>query len=412
MEFPVAASSAVDRMTVRRLRQVMALFMGLLVWTTRPLWTPGGEFPDIPWFNWGGAIPERLDWLFLMSLSALLILQLIRLPAGRRWPRVLQAALLGGSLMFLPADQHRLQPWVWQMTVGAAVIGISSDERITMKCLRLFTVSIYFWSAVSKIDWAFLEGRGQWLLDGLSNSIGLQREQWSDETRLLLAAALPVGELAVAASLVWPRTRRIGLGMALVMHALLLMALGPWGHRQLPGVLVWNVYFIVQNMLLFGRRGRVCEAEGDVELVRSADPRALLAKLLTGTICLAPALSPWGYWDHWPSWAVYSERPAVVQMFVDSAHAARLPATLQPFVGPPEPLTEWRPVNLDAWSFTTCRCPVYPQLRYRLALISILADRCRLTARIVINGPPNRWTGARVESERMILSSQTAINRP
>ncbi len=415
---------ATDAVTVRRLRRVMAVFTGLLVGVTAPLWTPGGEFPDIPWFDAAAAIPLRLDWLFLAALVILLAMQFVRLPANRRWPRFVQAALLVTALLLLPTDQHRLQPWVWQMTVAAVVIGLSTSDRVTLACLRWFVVSIYFWSAVSKLDWAFVEGRGQWLLEGLAAAVGLSPAMWPEGTRLALAGMFPLGELAAALMLSWPRTQRVGLGLALVMHVLLLMTLGPWGKQQYPAVLVWNGYFIVQAVLLFGGAGRSPIGENDREGERGdrAKPqtwggeagmvRTTAAKLLTASVCLLPALSPWGYWDHWPSWAVYSERPAVVQMLVGTADVQRLPATLRPFVGPPEPLSDWRPVNLDRWSFATCWCPMYPQQRYRLAVISSLAADCHLRLRVIIKSPPNRWTGGRKVDERLVGShSEEGENR-
>ncbi len=395
---------ATDAVTVRRLRWVMAVFTGLLVGVTAPLWMPGGEFPDIPWFDAAAAIPPRLDWLFLAALVILLAMQFFRLPTNRRWPLLLQAALMVVALLLLPTDQHRLQPWVWQMTVAAVVIGLSANDRVTLTCLRWFVVSIYFWSAVSKLDWAFVAGRGQWLLKGLAAAVGLSPSMWPRETRMVLAGMFPLGELAAAAALSWPRTRRVGLGLAIVMHALLLLTLGPWGKQQFPGVLVWNGFFIVQAVLLFGGSGRLLVSEKGREEPGPAKPQAWGARtraaaIVTTIVCLLPALSPWGYWDHWPSWAVYSERPAVVQMLVGTADVQRLPATLRPFVGPPEPLSDWRPVNLDRWSFATCWCPMYPQQRYRLAVISSLTTDRHLSPRVIIKGPPNRWTGKRDVSE-------------
>ena len=35
-----------------------------------------------------------------------------------------------------------------------------------------------------------------------------------------------------------------------MLHGLLLVILGPWGLDHKPGVLLWNAYFIVQDVLL------------------------------------------------------------------------------------------------------------------------------------------------------------------
>lgn len=395
MDSTARSASTHESVTVRRLRRIMAGSTALLVGATWPLWKPGGEFPRIPWFSWAVGWPPQLDWVFLVALGTLLVWQFLPRSSGFRWGTRCQCVLLCGALMLLPTDQHRLQPWVWQMTVMAIVIGLSSYELWTIRCLRGITVSIYFWSAVSKLDWAFLFGRGQWLLEGLASAARLSPDLWSENSRLVLAAMFPVGELFVAAALLWPRLRRGGLSAAILMHALLLLALGPFGHQQLPGVLIWNGYFIFQNILLFGRRASLDGAESEGRGIRQTEIRTQIACAFTAVVVLLPALSPWGYWDHWPSWAVYAERPAVVQMAVKEADVPRLPPSLQPFVGPPEPLSDWRPVNLDAWSFDVCRCPMYPQKRYRLAVIAALAVDLRTPPRIIIHGPPDRWTGKR-----------------
>ena len=88
-------------------------------------------------------------------------------------------------------------------------------------------------------------------------------------------------------------------------------------------------------------------------------------------------------------------RPAAVRMLVHESDVDQLPASLQPHVGAAAPLSEWRPVNLDGWSFATCWCPMYPQERYRLAVIDALADQARLEPRVEIRSTPDRWTGRR-----------------
>ena len=121
---------SLEARTVRRLRWVMAIFTGLLVASTWPLWTPGTEFPDIPWFAWAvNWPPEDWDWLWLASLGGLLVVQFAPLPHEGRWPMLLKGLLFAGALMLLPTDQHRLQPWAWQMLLGTILIAASPTDR-------------------------------------------------------------------------------------------------------------------------------------------------------------------------------------------------------------------------------------------------------------------------------------------
>ena len=92
---------------------------------------------------------------------------------------------------------------------------------------------------------------------------------------------------------------------------------------------------------------------------------------------------------------MYSSRPAIVKMYVREQDIPILPETLRKHVGPPEPLSDLCQVNLDAWSFETQWCPMYPQERYRLGVILALTESAGAT----VHSSPDRWTGERTETE-------------
>jgi hypothetical protein len=405
-----AAQTAAD-LTVRRLRWVMALCTGLLAAATWPLWLPETPVPQIPWTRWAARLPRGPgEFALVANLAVFLLLQFLDI--RRTWLRCgLNAYFFLASVpLLLLLDQHRLQPWVWQMLIGAGIIAMSRSSRVTLVCLRWLTISVYFWSALSKFDRAFVEGHGQVLLSGLADSVGLSTDIWSESLRRTLAAAMPVGEFGVAILLIAWRTRRLGLWAAIAMHAALILALGPTGLGHEWGVLIWNGFFIASAWLLFGNvaagepqasawRPRSTHPQAGAGGSSSAwgSPSAWGAPVLTVLAVLLPALSLVGWWDWWPSWAVYSSRPAVVRMLVHEDETGRLPPTLQPHVGPAPPLSQWRPVNLDGWSFASCWCPMYPQQRYRLAVIAAVAEQAGIEPRIEIRSTPDRWTGRRGE---------------
>jgi hypothetical protein len=310
-------------------------------------------------------------------------------------------ACLSASILL---DQHRLQPWAYQFVIVGAVLSLA-PTGYGLRLVRLLVVSIYFWSAVSKLDAAFLVSHGQLLLDGLLRAARIDAGAWSLDVRRAAAVLFPVGEFAVGVLLFVPRTRVCGLAASIAMHALLLLTLGPWGLGHKPGVLIWNVYFIVQNVLLF-RRNSTPEPQtpfGEVAAYRSAAATSLVA-----IAAFMPLLESSGWWDHWPSWAVYSSRPAVATMLVREARVHDLPPTLRNCVGRPEPLTDWHPVSIDTWSFELLQCPIYPQERYRLALFGAIAGEAGLgdDVRVRVETSPERRTGERNQFE---LSGLTEI---
>ncbi len=385
---------------VWRVRRVMALSTGMLVVATWPLWRPGTELPDIPWFEWAIDVPpEPWDWVWLIALGGLLAFQFLPRTDTRGWPSIVQGVLFGLALLLLPTDQHRLQPWVWQMLLAALIIALAPRAAIALEGLRGLTISIYVWSAISKLDWAFVEGHGQLLLDGLTQALGLSPALWTPQVRQSLALSFPIGELTVALLLALPWSRRWGLWGSIVMHSLLILTLGPLGLGHESGVLLWNVYFIVQNLLIFGRRAFPAGPGSEWDQTNPRQLRTQLTRMFVIVVCLLPGLSIAGLWDWWPSWAVYSARPAIVRMYVDRNDVARLPSSLQAHVGASSPLSDWYPVNFDAWSFATCWCPMYPQARYRLAVIQAASREGDITPRIVIESSPDRWTGERTEQE-------------
>ena len=377
-----------------RLQRLIGLATLVLVGATWRLWTPGTQFPQIPWFAWACRVPGVVDWGALAGLvAACLVLLLVGSRFSLR-PRGLWLFVASLSVLLLPSQQ----PWAWEFLLMTLVLGLSPPEH-ALKLLRWLITSIYVYSALSKLDVAFFHAEGQMLLGGLLSALGLSVALWTDRARWFAIGLFPTGELAIGVGLLIPATRRWAVWGSYLMHSLLLLTLGPLGLGHRPGVLIWNAYFIAQNWLLF-RPVLVAGAARNIA-PRPAAPlhrvRTLLATGITAAAVVCPLLQNWGWFDVWPSWAVYSARPSQVTIQVREGRVDDLPAALKPFVGPSEALTVWRPVNLDTWSFAALNCPIYPQERFRIAVILALATGAQLGdyVRVTVDGPPNRWTGKR-----------------
>jgi hypothetical protein len=361
----------------------------LLAFTWR-LWTPQTVFPQVPIFRWAGYVPAQLQWLSIGLMVAGLCCAL----AATRDSRVGRAGLITFAIATVGTvltDQHRLQPWAYQLSVAAVVLACAPGSR-GMVLLRILTISLYFHSAVSKLDFSFLDTNGQQLVEAVLEPLGLSLKFGSAEMRRGAALMLPIGELLVAVGLAVPRLRRWGLYGSITMHVLLLVALGPWGMQHKPGVLIWNIYFISQNWLLFYTPRR----EHD-----STRGNRRWVDVLTAVVVLLPFLEPWDRFDHWPSWAVYTAHPAVVRVYVDGQQLNNLPESARAFVGPENPLSRWRTVYIERWSLDALAVPIYPQDRFQLGVAIALseADGMDDGIRVVIDGRANRWTGHRNQRE-------------
>lgn len=395
-----------DASRLSLLRVVMAVFAAGLLLATWRLWTPGGVLstgPQIPWLTAFLAFPPAVEGAALAVLAA----GLIGMNLAPRRPlatRLTTGAMTLALAVVCGFDQHRLQPWAWQFLLMGTLLTLAPG-RMGLTCCRWIVVSVYLHSALSKLDAAFLHAQGQLLLSATLAPLGIDSQFWPEDTKTALAAAFPLGELLIGGLLLWPRTRSWGLAGSLAMHGGLLWTLGV-GLRHEWGVLLWNLYWIAQNLLLFWPQPLV-----------SADMRPpahhlpdRAAKLFTALVVAFPLLENWGRCDHWPAWAVYSSRPAQVQILIDAGEAASLPIELSRFLRSPAPLEDRVPLSLEAWSFETRNCPVYPQLRYRLALTAALLSPhvSESAVTVEVGSTPDRWTGRR---QRRTISGLDAVRR-
>ena len=381
-------------LAVALLARLACVSLFVLVAATWPLWSPD-KSPRVPLVGFLAGISGWLGgWplaAFGLSAVAATICGL-RLRIGR-WSLVTAAVAV--SLLVL-ADQQRLQPWAYQLIVLSIVlVGLPAREAIALA--RLLVASIYFFSALSKLDRSFFDSGGGQVVDGLLCSLGLAANI-GVRGRMLLAGGFAMGELLIAAGLCWRRTRRFAWPASIVMHLLLLLALGPWGADNKPGVLIWNVYFILQNVVLFGVAGErpvvaVEPLPDDQQLTRM---RWLVRCLATFVIAF-PLTEPLGICDVWPAWAVYATGPERMRLLIESADREKLSAATREYVEPPRFEDDLCLVRIDRLSLDAFNAPLYPQNRFRLGLALAIAENLDLEDRIVVEveTAADRLTGSR-----------------
>jgi hypothetical protein len=438
---PADTQQSVWHRRMRRLRIWLSISCLALVASTWKLWTPQTVFPQIPFLAALRTAPAWLDWLglalMLVALVAMLVLALIDrsrpAPAGRDGDlsplstRLSAAPSPAGeglrmkltSLVFVTnltllvlLDQLRFQPWAYQFGIVAIVLAFAPAGNAA-SLLRVLTVSIYFWSAVSKFDYTFLHGLGPELLRGLLAAFHLEPGWMRPEAATTLAWAFPLDELAVAVLLAIRRTRTIGLVAAIAMHVLLLETLGPFGLNHSPGVLLWNVYFMGQDLLLFRRPAAGWkESAGPGAKQRFRDSleglaipirRARFAHSVVFLAVWLPILHVFGWLDAWPAWAVYapaSER--IVLLISDEDALARgfdKWSSTAPFDTARFGSWHWYLAD-DYWSFDTVKTPLYPESRFRTGVALAAMKRYQLgdAAVLVVESRANRWTGKRTRT--------------
>jgi hypothetical protein len=379
------------------LRRTMAAFGLALVALTWRLWTPQTVFPQVPFIQAAIIVPAAFQWVGLAAMLAGLFAALAARPT-RRMAAIGLLLFAASTLGMAILDQHRLQPWAYQFSLIAVVLALTAPSA-AIPLLRLLIVGFYFHSGLTKCDVTFLHALGQQFLAALAGVAGLSVDPWSQQAKMLGAALFPAGEMLVAVGLVFTVTRRAALVGAVVMHLLLLAILGPWGLDHKPGVLVWNAYFIVQDIVLFIPSMRLRALPTVDQATPMERPRApwALAALVWAAVLL-PFLAPTCWFDLWPSWGLYASNAEHTTLFVHRLARDSLPRDLQPFLeGDADPEVPWLAFRIDRWSLDTLAAPLYPQNRFQLGVAEALVTRYQLShrARVVRFELADRFNGAR-----------------
>lgn len=382
--------------TGTRLFRLLGLGYLAMIAATWPLWVPQAEFPQVPLVSVLRTLPKVIEWVGLAAvLAAVAGMQLKKHGIFRRCACLVGASGLSG-LVFV--DQHRFQPWAWQFIVLSLVLA-TADTAQARRLWQYFVIGIYAWSAWSKLDHSFFFQHGQYLCEGFFKAVGFPQflNGFPDRVRLVLAALIPVSELLITAGLCSQRTRPAAVLCAAAMHGSLLLILGPLGHNHQYGVLVWNLFFIVQNAIVFRPESTECPSTSlnPIEAAPRFGNRIANAAVMIALVW--PILEPFGYCDHWPAWALYAAKPERVTIFVSEPEVSKLPDNLKQYIGTPEIIDGWLPFRIDRWSLDAVRAPVYPQDRFQVGVaLAIVRDYDLTRLRIVIEGAANRWTGRRI----------------
>lgn len=415
---------------LRFLKMTMALFALVLLSLTWKLWTPQTLFPQVPLFSWVSELPAAVDWLSFVTMGLTLI-SLFALSAASlfkkqsedesapRFQMLCGCLFLLAFLLEVVFDQHRLQPWAYQFALGLLVLTVLKPPR-AIPLFRLFVLSIYFYSALSKCDASFVQTLGRQIAEGLFSAVGISTAYWSKQTLSWIAASFPVGEFLIACGLFFRRTRQVALWAAVGMHLTLMLAIGPLGLNHYRGVLIWNAYFIFQDLILFHSRFQNREP---VEPVDRQTEKRLSQPAYTGLeravqiliwfVLLAPLLEPTGYFDHWPSWGLYASHHDRVVLLIDEETKWDLPPDLQPFIDSPRPLSHWCRVRVERWSLADLGAPLYPQARFQLGVAIAVGkaveqdqpqNESQPRIRLLYESAADRWTGKRKIKEYNGLS--------
>lgn len=414
---PLANAPSCDK----SMRSLLAVGSLLLVAGSFRLWTPQDAFPRVPLFawalNWSRSIDQLITWICLSAwlvVTALLVWPQLSQP-HTRIAAALYAVLLG---VLVTLDQHRLQPWGVHITICLLIV-TAFEGRQLLTWLVAFNASIYVYSALSKFDAQFLHTVGQDFLSGLLG-VWPGRVSLSEAGRFWLAALFPVGELVCGPGMIWHRSRRLAIALAISMHVTLIAILGPWCLNHSWGVLLWNGLFIGLNLLMW-RQLKIANREGnfhfewwssaattDAQVPRK--PWQLFVATLTVFMLVVPLGERFGVVDHWMGWALYAPHSSRARIELLTGTAQRQPAVVQRYMLRDEgDFTTWEYLAIDRWSLEQLGVPTYPQQRFYVGVArAVAAAGDEFDVKVTLLDTASRWSGAR---KQRVLENRSELER-
>lgn len=419
------------RNQLRLLRDVFALILIAATWR---LWFAVSDFPAVPFFSFLTSVPQMVDSVLGGVLVVVLPVDVCLTACqifGRRvfatnvWAeQFCDAIFVVTAVGLVLLNQHCLQPWMYHfLLITSLLLAIrpskptrekekedvsyiestshQSEEAFFRSAILWLTASIYVWSAWSKLDAGFLQTHGPKFVAAICDAVGFSTRFWTDQTWKITSLMLPLGELLVGIGLLFRRTRNAALCVSLLMHCVLILAVGPWGLNHRSGVLLWNGFFIAQNILLF-RAVRKERTSASTAMQSWKDSRRRIPVLILGAAILFPALRSVGCCDTWPAWAVYASSPARVLVQVRENAVGQLPEGLEQHVEPRRVNDGWLWLRTDLWSLKATETSIYPEDRFQLGVARWAARGAdfRDDIRIIYEEESDRWTGQRQRSEK------------
>ena len=386
---PSSLLTSPHQSTKRRLRLALSVVaLGLLaafaiapkLFLHQPLLGP------IPVASWIRLPPAPVDLVILLVVGGLL--------APVFWLRNPRRLILIWCMLFFLRcvwDRITWQPYLLQyffMMFSFALVDWENEQTdserqaAVLNTNRLILVGVYFWSGLSKLNYASMVTGPRQLLQPL------------EETGLVPALSVlwmvaPVVEIGLALGLLTRRFRKLSVAVGVTLHTMILVIYGPFGFDHNAVVWPWNVVMILLLVILFGN-DRQTEAKSIAWVARFS-----LHRLVLIVFGLCPMLSYVGWWSPYLSFRMYSHHYQHAALLLRQAAIDQLPPAISEHVKPSQ-LEGWDGIlHVTYWGESQLNA--FPPSD--LAVSQHLARRiCRLVKEpdgviFVLVHPPNVFTG-------------------
>ena len=243
-----AQRGAESRLAWLRIALAAGLVAGLLL--SPNLWISTRSYPLTPLWDAVPPLPYPADHA-LFGLLMVLVTG-VGVARGRAigW---LGISALVIAAFFVVQDESRLQPWFYQYSFMLAAFCLFGLDRVgasdALNACRLIVVATYFWSGLQKANASFIQSTHPWLVEPLTARL----PDWAGSALLAGGYAVPVVEAVIGIGLLTRRFRSLAVIGALLMHAFVMLCIGPLGHDHNTVVWPWNFAMVAFVLILFWR---------------------------------------------------------------------------------------------------------------------------------------------------------------
>ena len=205
-------------------------------------------YPLTPVWDLVPPLPYPVDYALFGLFVALAASMGIARGRALGW---LAAVFLVVAALLVLGDVSRLQPWLYQYSFMLLALCLYGWGRVgapdALNACRLIVVATYFWSGLQKANAGFFEITYPWLVGPLTERL----PDWAGSALLSGAYAVPIVEAAIGVGLLTRRFRKLAAAGALLMHAFIMVCVGPWGNDHNAVVWPWNFAMVVFVLVLF-----------------------------------------------------------------------------------------------------------------------------------------------------------------
>ena len=320
------------------------LILGFKVWTPR-------LFPEAPVFY---SLPTLPGWLYF-GLYGILVAFLAAsfFLSKTRWILVMFCALV---IFLMAFDYNRIQPYYLHILVlfcGLALMEGATDEqeRDALHGIRYYFCGMYFFSGFYKFNPSFAEYIHPWFVEPFTSLLGIKH------VPAFSAWIIALIELFTGIGLIFPKTRKMAVSMAIISHCFILACLGPFGQNWNFIIWPWNLGMIFLTYLLFWHLQTSLLGEWKLNKF----------SLFKGLMIVIAGVIPWLFLfdkcDSFFSFDLYTGKTKHGVIYLNSKEIEQLPSSIKPYVKTHrlDPTRQY--LDLTYWGFGEMNTLPYPEDR-------------------------------------------------